>query len=43
MKKFNRKRLITLAMPALQSDDDKKNLSTLLNGSVLKKEQFSSA
>jgi hypothetical protein len=36
MKKFNKKRLITLATPALQSDDDKKNLSTLLPGILAK-------
>lgn len=30
MKKFNKKRFITLATPALQSNDDKKNLSTIL-------------
>jgi putative NADH-flavin reductase len=36
MKKFNKKRLITLATPALQSDDDKKNLSTVLPGILAK-------
>ncbi|CAH0325213.1 MULTISPECIES: NAD(P)-dependent oxidoreductase [Priestia] len=36
MNKFNKKRLITLATPALQSDDDKKNLSTLLPGILAK-------
>ncbi|WP_308636942.1 NAD(P)-dependent oxidoreductase [Paenibacillus silvisoli] len=30
MKKLDKKRLITLATPALQSDDDKKNISTML-------------
>ncbi|MES9729517.1 NAD(P)-dependent oxidoreductase [Bacillus safensis] len=30
MKKFTKKRLITLATPALQSEDDKKSLSTIL-------------
>lgn len=30
MKKFNKRRFITLATPALQSKDDKKNLSTVL-------------
>ncbi|WOO36640.1 NAD(P)H-binding protein [Anaerocolumna sp. AGMB13020] len=30
MKKFNKKRLITLATPALQSEDDRKNLSTVV-------------
>ena len=30
MKKFNKKRLITLATPALQAEDDRKNLSTVL-------------
>ncbi|WP_342490002.1 NAD(P)H-binding protein [Bacillus sp. FSL M8-0049] len=30
MKKFTKKRLITLATPALQSKDDKKSLSTIL-------------
>ncbi len=36
MKKFNKKRLITLATPALQSDDDKKSLSTVLPGILAK-------
>ncbi|GAC44235.1 NAD(P)-dependent oxidoreductase [Paenibacillus popilliae] len=36
MKKFNKKRLITLATPALQSDDDKKNISTVLPGILAK-------
>ncbi|WP_405152455.1 NAD(P)-dependent oxidoreductase [Paenibacillus sp. FSL K6-0108] len=30
MNKLNKKRFITLATPALQSDDDKKNMSTIL-------------
>jgi putative NADH-flavin reductase len=36
MKKFNKKRLITLATPALQSDDDNKNLATVLPGILAK-------
>ncbi|MBD3917324.1 NAD(P)H-binding protein [Paenibacillus sp. PR3] len=36
MKKLNKKRLITLATPALQSDDDKKNISTILPGVLAK-------
>ncbi|WP_366295680.1 NAD(P)H-binding protein [Paenibacillus sp. AN1007] len=36
MNKFNKKRLITLATPALQSDDDKKNMSTILPGALAK-------
>ncbi|WP_214627066.1 NAD(P)-dependent oxidoreductase [Paenibacillus agaridevorans] len=36
MKKHNKKRLITLATPALQSDDDKKNISTILPGVLAK-------
>ncbi|WP_339830582.1 NAD(P)H-binding protein [Paenibacillus sp. FSL R7-0272] len=36
MKKLNKKRLITLATPALQSDDDKKNMSTILPGVLAK-------
>ncbi|CQR59096.1 NAD(P)-dependent oxidoreductase [Paenibacillus riograndensis] len=36
MKKLNKKRLITLATPALQSDDDKKNISTILPGVMAK-------
>lgn len=36
MKKFNKKRLITLATPALQSEDDKKNLSTVVPGILAK-------
>ncbi len=36
MKKLDKKRLITLATPALQSDDDKKNISTILPGVLAK-------
>ncbi|MEK3761273.1 NAD(P)H-binding protein [Paenibacillus sp. FSL P4-0338] len=36
MKKHNKTRLITLATPALQSDDDKKNMSTILPGVMAK-------
>jgi len=36
MKKFNKRRFITLATPALQSKDDKKNLSTVLPGILAK-------
>lgn len=36
MKKLDQKRLITLATPALQSDDDKKNISTILPGVLAK-------
>ncbi|WP_154959228.1 NAD(P)-dependent oxidoreductase [Paenibacillus polysaccharolyticus] len=36
MNKLNKKRLITLATPALQSDDDKKNISTILPGVLAK-------
>lgn len=36
MKRFNKKRLITLATPALQSDDDRKNISTVLPGVMAK-------
>nr|WP_154985646.1 NAD(P)H-binding protein [Paenibacillus xylanexedens] len=36
MNKLNKKRLITLATPALQSDDDKKNMSTILPGVLAK-------
>lgn len=36
MKKCNKKRLITLATPALQSEDDRKNLSTVLPGILAK-------
>ncbi|WP_427051440.1 NAD(P)H-binding protein [Paenibacillus sp. TC-CSREp1] len=36
MKKHNKKRFITLATPALQSDDDKKNVSTILPGVLAK-------
>lgn len=36
MKKHNKKRFITLATPALQSDDDKKNMSTILPGVLAK-------
>jgi hypothetical protein len=36
MKKLNKKRFITLATPALQSDDDKKNISTILPGVLAK-------
>ncbi|MCK9862126.1 NAD(P)H-binding protein [Paenibacillus sp. ATY16] len=36
MKKLDKKRLITLATPALQSDDDKKNISTILPGLLAK-------
>ncbi|MCP1184631.1 NAD(P)H-binding protein [Paenibacillus sp. 1781tsa1] len=36
MKKLNKKRFITLATPALQSDDDKKNMSTILPGILAK-------
>jgi putative NADH-flavin reductase len=36
MKKLGKKRLITLATPALQSDDDKKNISTILPGVLAK-------
>lgn len=32
MKKFNKKRLITLATPALRSEEDRKNLSTVVPG-----------
>ncbi|MGG0822508.1 NAD(P)H-binding protein [Paenibacillus turicensis] len=36
MNKHNKKRFITLATPALQSDDDKKNMSTILPGVLAK-------
>ncbi|RPK31373.1 SDR family NAD(P)-dependent oxidoreductase [Paenibacillus xylanexedens] len=36
MNKLNKKRFITLATPALQSDDDKKNMSTILPGVLAK-------
>jgi putative NADH-flavin reductase len=36
MKKFNKKRLITLATPAAQSKDDRKNLSTVVPGILAK-------
>ncbi|WP_245237429.1 NAD(P)-dependent oxidoreductase [Paenibacillus ihuae] len=36
MKRLDKKRLITLATPALQSDDDKKNISTILPGVLAK-------
>ncbi|OBR66626.1 oxidoreductase [Paenibacillus oryzae] len=36
MGKLDKKRLITLATPALQSDDDKKNMSTILPGILAK-------
>lgn len=36
MKKFNKKRLITLATPAVQSKDDRKNLSTVVPGILAK-------
>ncbi|URN94859.1 MAG: NAD(P)H-binding protein [Candidatus Pristimantibacillus lignocellulolyticus] len=36
MRKLDKKRLITLATPALQSDDDKKNISTILPGILAK-------
>lgn len=36
MKNLDKKRLITLATPALQSDDDKKNISTILPGVLAK-------
>lgn len=36
MKKLNIKRLITLATPALQADDDKKSISTILPGVLAK-------
>ncbi|WP_338555061.1 NAD(P)H-binding protein [Paenibacillus sp. KS-LC4] len=36
MKKLNKKRLITLATPALQSDDDYKNISTMLPAALAK-------
>ena len=36
MKKFNNKRLITLATPAVQSKDDRKNLWTVVPGILAK-------
>ncbi|MEI2279824.1 NAD(P)-dependent oxidoreductase [Paenibacillus polysaccharolyticus] len=36
MNKLNKKRFIILATPALQSDDDKKNMSTILPGILAK-------
>lgn len=36
MKKFNKKRLMMLATPALQSKDDRKNLSTVIPGILAK-------
>ncbi|MCM3132865.1 NAD(P)H-binding protein [Paenibacillus polysaccharolyticus] len=36
MNKLNKKWIITLATPALQSDDDKKNISTILPGVLAK-------
>lgn len=36
MKKHSKTRFITLATPALQSDDDKKNISTILPGVMAK-------